>query len=314
MKKTAVNTLFHYYNLTRKHAFTENLFLFNSARHLFSQSKNNWRVYELVNENSRKVTARISFCLDQHKAQSPLRAPYGGLEIFDKVTPQELTDFVRLIETDLKAQQVRTIYIRSYPEAFSKNAAMLAQVFDELNYKHSKETTSIIPVDGKSFERKIKISERQKLKKAKSIFKFEMVRTKHLREIYTFIALCRKERNQSLSMTFAELNKLCELFSNRFLLVKVYNADGIAAACIAIKVNDQIVYTFYYAHARRFDKLSPVVWMMEGIYDYAKSNEFKFIDLGTSIVNGKVSRSLLHFKKSIGGQPSDKLIAEKLLI
>lgn len=265
------------------------------------------------NENTQKVTARISFCIYDGKAWSPFRAPFGGLEIYDKVNVNELTDFIRFIETDLKSHGVRSVFVRSFPEIYHKNSALIAQVFLELNYRHAKESTSVIHVDAKSFERKIKVSERQKLKKSKALFQFDLVKLKGLKEIYSFIALCRKERDQNLSMTFAELSKVTELFHNNFLLFKVSNKEGIAAACIAIKISDQIVYTFYYGHARKYDKISPVVWMMSGIYEYAKINRFKLIDLGTSLVNGKISRSLLHFKRSIGGQSSDKLIVEKSL-
>lgn len=313
MTKSASNTIFHFYDLNRQHVFAEYLFLFNSDRHLQSQSKNHWRVYELVNEYTQKTTARISFCIYEGKAMSPCRAPFGGLEIYDKATTHELTDFLRFIETDLKSHHVNSVFVRSAPEIYYKNSIQIAKVFSDLNYKHFKEVTSIIHVDSKSFERKIKVSERQKLRKSNTLFEFEKVSVKNLKEIYSFIAMCRKERAQTLSMTFTELSKTCDLFSNHFLLFKVSNREGNAAACIAIKVSDQILYTFYYGHARKFDKISPVVWMMSGIYDYAKEHRFKLIDLGTSIVNGKVSCSLLHFKRSIGGQNNDKLIVEKSL-
>ncbi len=313
MTKSAGNTIFHFYDLTRQHVFAEYLFLFNSEKHLQSQSKNHWRVYELVNEHTQRISARISFCIYEGKAWSPCRAPFGGIEVFDRCTHPELVNFIRFIETDFMGHGIKSVSIRMYPEMYAKAVVAVADAFAELHYRHTKESAAIIPVDSKSFERKIKISERQKLKKSKELFEFEIVKLNELKEIYSFILECRKERNQRLSMTLAELNKTCETFPEHFLLFKVSNKEGIAAACIAIKVSDQILYTFYYGHARKFDKISPVVWMMSGIYDYAKEHRFRLIDLGSSIVNGKVSRSLLHFKRSIGGQNSDKLIVEKSL-
>lgn len=314
MIKSAGNTVFHFYDLDRAHSFNDGLFLFNTALHLHSQARSNWRVYELLHEQTQQVTARISFFHQEDKALSPFRAPFGGLEVFDKCTLQELIDFIRLVETDLKSHGIKSVIIRMYPELYSKSVTLIANAFKDLHYRSSKESTSIIQVDSKSFERKIKISERQKLRKAKELFQFEQVRLKDLKEIYSFIATCRKERDQSLSMTFAELSKTCELFPDRFLLFKVSNKEGIAVACISIKVSDQVLYTFYYGHLRKYDKISPVVWMMSGIYDFAKSAGFKLIDLGSSSVNGRLSRSLLHFKKSIGGVNSDKHIFEKSFI
>jgi hypothetical protein len=56
-----------------------------------------------------------------------------------------------------------------------------------------------------------------------------------------------------------------------------------------------------------------VVLLIDGIYELAQSQGVKMIDLGTSMLEGKVNRSLLHFKKSIGGQSNRKLIFEKTL-
>ena len=97
------------------------------------------------------------------------------------------------------------------------------------------------------------------------------------------------------------------------LLFQVADESHLAAAAIVIKVSDKILYTFYYAHDKKFNKISPVVQLISGIYEYAQARNFTLIDLGTSMVDGKINRSLIQFKKSIGGKPSDKYIFEKTL-
>ena len=57
----------------------------------------------------------------------------------------------------------------------------------------------------------------------------------------------------------------------------------------------------------------PVVLLISGIYELARQQGIELIDLGTSMLNGKINRSLLHFKRSIGGQSNRKLIFEKTL-
>jgi CelD/BcsL family acetyltransferase involved in cellulose biosynthesis len=103
-------------------------------------------------------------------------------------------------------------------------------------------------------------------------------------------------------------------FPKKFFLYRVHDANSTVAAAIVIKVNNKILYTFYYAHARKFDKVSPVVLLIAGIYEVANEEGFEMIDLGTSMLDGKVNRSLLHFKKSIGGQSNHKHIFEKDLV
>lgn len=306
-------TVYHFFDLTRSDRFTENLFLYNAAAHLRSQTLRNWRVYEIINERTKKVAARISFNLQNGKALSPFRAPFGGLEVYDKVPLHDLVEFIRLVEADLVQQGIKSILIKSFASLYHQTASLVFDVFCEADYTHRKELTSVIPIDGKSFERKIKLSERQKLRKSKNLFQFKQIDQNHLQEIYCFLLACRHERNQTLSLSLKEIIKLGNLFSERIYLFNVHNQQGIAAACIALKVSDQVLYTFYYGHQKRYDKVSPVVWLMSGIYDFAQQNNFRCIDLGGTIVNGKMNRSLLHFKKSIGGVNSDKYYFEKVI-
>lgn len=307
------NYLFHSYDLRKDSCFTDSRFLFNSARHLRLQSGKNWRIYESLEEDDRVVKARIAFYLHEDNAVSPLRAPYGFVELYKKMNADELTEFFSLIEADLKMRGVNRIQLKSYPEAYDRNFSLIEGVLKRLKYSSHQEVSSIIPVDRKSFERKIKISERQKLRKAEQLFSFELLSVDHVKEVYSFIEDCRKEKSQSLSMSFADLKKTVLELPKHFFFYRVYDPNGTAAAAIVIKVNDEILYTFYYAHARKFDKISPVVLLISGIYKLAKEQGIGMIDLGTSMINGKVNRSLLHFKKSIGGQSSHKLIFEKSL-
>jgi hypothetical protein len=308
------NQLFHSFDLQRESTFTRTQFLFNSPKHLWLQSGKNWRIYEALEEDTSAVKVRIAFHINEGEASSPLRAPFGFLEIYRKISASELTGFFSLIEADLKTRGVRKIQIKSYPEVYDKNFGMLEEILKKLQYSTAQEVSSIIPVDRKSFDKKIKISERQKLRKAEKLFSFEKVKRAHLKEIYSFIEACRNERNQSLSMSFTELKRTVLTFPKHFTFYRVYDASGTAAAAILISVNKEILYTFYYAHARRFDKVSPVVLLISEIYEVAQNQGVEMIDLGTSMVNGKVNRSLLHFKKSIGAQTNRKLFFEKTLI
>jgi len=308
------NFLFHSYNLHKESSLTHTRFLFNSAKHLRLQAGKNWSVYEILNEDSRAVKARIVFHIHKEVATSPLRAPFGFLEIYKKISTDELTVFFSLIETDLKNQGVKKINLKSYPEAYEENFKVVEEVLKKLHYTVSSEVSSIIPVDNKPLEKKIKISERQKLRKAQQLFFFERLNIAHLKEVYSFIADCREERNQRLSMSFSELKKTVAAFPKNFFLYRLRNESGTAAAAIVIKINKEILYTFYYAHARRFDRVSPVVLLIAEIYEWSQGQNVEMIDLGTSMIDGKINHPLLHFKKSIGGQSNRKLIFEKTLL
>ena len=308
------NCLFHSYDLQSESSFTRTKFLFNSPKHLWLQSGKNWRIYEALEEGTNTVKVRIAFQINEGEALSPVRAPFGFLEIYRKISANELTSFFLLIEAELKNRGIRKIHIKSYPEGYVRNFELVEEILRTLQFSITQEISSIIPVDRKVFEKRIKISERQKLKKAEKLFSFEKVKRTYLKEIYTFIEDCRKERNQSLSMNFTEFKKTVLAFPKDFSFYRVYDSSGTAAAAIVISVNKKILYTFYYAHAKRFNKVSPVVFLISGIYKVAQNQGIAMIDLGTSMVNGKINRSLLHFKRSIGGQSNRKLIFEKTIL
>ena len=307
------NFLLHAYDLKTSTSLTPVRFLFNHAKNLRLQDAKNWRIYESLHPQSRSVKARIALHIVDDIAESPLRAPFGFMEIYEAVSSNELTKLLLWIEMDLKERGVERLQLKSYPEAYEKNFKLIETVIRELHYKESHEVSSIIHVDRKPFEKKIKISERQKLRKAEKWFSFQMLKKNQLPEVYSFIEACRKERDQHLSMSLPALQESVRAFPGNFFLYRVYDASETAAAAIVIKVNDEIWYTFYYAHARKFDKVSPVVFLLSNLYGLAQDQGIEMIDLGTSMINGKVNRSLIHFKKSIGGVSNRKLIFEKTL-
>ncbi len=287
-------------------------FLFNQARHLFLQSRKDWRVYGLRNKETKKTVALLIFNRKGKKMFSPLRAPFGSLEVFESIEQKEIDNLFYRIEEDFKMLGILSCQIKSYPEAYGPLATrLLHHTTLKLGFTCEEEVSSIIPVEVRPFEKKISISQRQKLKKSEKRFVHSQPRISSLRNVYDFISESRKEKNQSLSMSFRQLKKVVNRFPKNFLLFQVADEQHIAAAAIVIQVNTKILYTFYYAHDRRFNKISPTVMLISGIYRYAHDHQYEQIDLGTSMVNGGINRPLIQFKKSIGGQPSIKYIFDK---
>ncbi len=289
-------------------------YLFNEGDHALLQSKRGWHIFEYREVNSLKVWARFLVYVKSGEAHSPLKAPFGSVELFQKLSEVHLTDFLEQVQAQLSHLRVKQLVIRNTPDLYDLQTSTLLQaVLKKLGFESAEEVSSILLIDEKPFERKIKISERQKLKKAAATFQFEKVSSKELKKIYSFIAACRKEKNQNLSMSLRDLQKTISVFPDRFFLFTVGSKTELAAAAIVIQVSKNILYTFYYAHAKRYNRISPVVFLMSGIFEFAASKKYKLIDLGTSMIDGHVNRTLLHFKKSIGGVSNKKLTFYKPL-
>lgn len=271
-------------------------------------------MFDLRESRTGKIYSRISFNLKSGVAHSPLRAPFGSVEVYRKMTEIQLKEFLERVESELQNLGIRRIVIRGFPGLYDERLSqMVGEVMRSLQYSCHEEISSIIQVNENAFEKKIKVSERQKLKKAKALFQLDKVGVSDLKQIYSFIADCRKERNQSLSMTLAELKKTISVYPDRFYFFKTIRKSEIVAAAIVIQISKGILYTFYYAHAKKHNKVSPVVFLISGIYEFAQENRVNMIDLGTSMIGGHVNQPLLHFKKSIGGASCSKLTFTKSL-
>ncbi len=278
------------------------------------QSVTGWHVFEYREVKNDKVFARISFHLKAGEARSPLRAPFGSIEFYRKLNTDHVADFIVQVEEQISKLGAKRIIIRNAAELYNEEQSkVLKQVFLKSGFELDEEVSSIILLDEKPFDKKIKISERQKLKKAANVFRFTKVNKSTLSELYKFIASCREERQQSLSMTLPELKKLVTTFPNRLLFFKVGTEEETTAAAIVIRVSREVLYTFYYAHAKEHNRISPVVFLISGIYDFAMQHNYKMIDLGTSMIDGQVNKPLLHFKKSIGGVTTKKFTFTKVL-
>jgi lipid II:glycine glycyltransferase (peptidoglycan interpeptide bridge formation enzyme) len=154
--------------------------------------------------------------------------------------------------------------------------------------------------------------ERRKLLKSGG-FQFAVHSNNLLPVIYQFIENCRGERGQSLSMSFKQLRSVVSSVPDNFLLCTTKYALHIAAAAVVIKTSPYSWYQFYPAHSQKFNKYSPMVFLLSGLYNLARNEGVKMLDLGTSEFDGKPLEGLLKFKSRVGGERSFKEVYTKTL-
>ena len=289
-------------------------FIFHDPTHLKLQS-NDWISYYLVKKVNRKVLAQVSFHNLKGKAVTPLRAPFGSFLFSERLSPQGLYDFIRHCELQLKSDGIKQIRMTEPPLFYRKSGELLQSILFNLGYQVSHaEVNSGIHIDIIPFEKKIEVWEKRKLKQSKSkAGVYKHLPFSALDVVYEFILKCRKQRSQTLSMTLEELKVTANTFKKEFLFFGVYFDNELAAASIAIQVNASILYNFYSGHLKKFDSISPVVMLINGMYGFCRSHNIQLLDLGTSSINGQPNFSLLDFKLRLGAIPSMKLTFEKNL-
>ncbi len=290
--------------------------LFNTPLHRKIQSENNWHSYHIIRKDKKKIIGSVHFCLKDHVALSPFRAPYGSIELTNTITTLQLFEFIGFYERHLLKKGITKIVIKNYPEIYNTSQHNSVSVL-LLNYKYSisnAELGACIKINDAPFIDRIDLWEKRKLKQSqKAKLTFSSISLNKLKDTYQFIFKCRKERGQSLSMSCEDLSHTVNFMKSNFICFGVYQQEELIAASISIKVNKKVLYNFYSAHSKKADALSPVVFLINGIYSWCVGHKVELLDLGTSAWGGKPNFSLIDFKMRLGAEPSMKLTFEKKL-
>jgi hypothetical protein len=177
------------------------------------------------------------------------------------------------------------------------------------------EVGTVISVDEFALEDKLKSSERYILNRCrKSGFTCKQLTLENLDSVYQFIYGQLTLKGYSLSMSFDDLKKTVDNFPNQFFLFVVMDGDRMAAASVSIQVRSAVLYNFYVAHDPEYNHMSPVVMVVDGLYNFCKKNKFSILDLGTSMLDGKPNVTLLDFKLRLGGVVTEKITFSNKLV
>jgi hypothetical protein len=118
----------------------------------------------------------------------------------------------------------------------------------------------------------------------------------------------RKNLGVELSMTYAQIlesfTRLPEIY--RCYLAEIDNE--IVAAAIAVEISRESLYILYWGDKPGYwRKVSPVVAIFLHIYKEAQKEDFDFLDLGISSLDGQVNSGLARFKQNLGSVDSKKM-------
>ncbi len=264
----------------------------------------------IVNSENQEIAASIHFQIKEDTASSIITAPFGSISLFHEVDFDTLSDFMNYIETHLRLKGVRKIKIKHYPGiyhplAYDKVISVLA-----LNgYRVSIiDINQIIEITNNPFGSIIHPMEQRNLNKTK---KEGIIFTEHQNTeaemVFNAIDAFRKARGIPVNIESDSLIKLADMFPQNYKLFSVSMKNEMVAATVCVKVKDSILYNFLPAHNSSFNMYSPMVFLMEKIYQYTLENEIKFIDLGVSSINNNPQRGLIRFKERLGSTSVSKL-------
>jgi predicted N-acyltransferase len=220
------------------------------------------------------------------------------------------------VNIKLERHGVKEVVIKSYPEFLFPEAFKLvhnALIRHDYSIQLT-EVSAYIEVVNEDFENKLHKSQRRRLKKSREEgFHFQPMAPDQLSTVYEFIEARRSEKSYELSMAPKRMEILINTFPSRIKLFAVYHHETLIAASLTIMERSDVLYDFYHDHDSRYDSVSPVVFLLEGIYNCVRENNVSTINLGTSMVGNELNKPLLEFKQSLGADTSPKHTFKRLL-
>jgi predicted N-acyltransferase len=286
--------------------------LFNLPLHRQLQSATGWESFYLVDDVKKAVLAAIHFYVQQSSAMSPCRATFGGLEGVDSLSEEEKTQLLTFSSNELAKSGIQTLAVKQAPE-FGRMQNQ-EDFFLKAGFQIKlSEVDAFIEVDGE-YETKIQPRKAKKLRSLrKKDYQAEQLSLHHLTDVYSFILKAREQKGYTLSMSLEQIQELANQFPDRVLLFGVRRKEEMIAAAICLKVKTNWLYDFYHDHDAAHGAESPVVLLMELIYQYCFDNSIKWLQLGTSMTGDQVNEGLILFKERLGAKRVMKNTYQKII-
>lgn len=289
--------------------------LFHNPLHLSIQSPSGWKWFYVLHPRHKRVIASLYLHVQGDTASSSVQSPFGTVECSDDLAPNTLYHFLEFIERRLHQNGIRRIVLKCPPVHFYPKYEGLLQTFlFNLGYVVTDAKMGTVRRVADDFTTELNRLERRKLRKAHhAALSCRFISNDRQKEVYDFILSCRERKGYPLSMTFTDFERTVQAFPDRYILTGVYFQEQLISASVAVRVNTGILYNFYADHDSKYDSLSPVVLLVEMLYNYCREHNIVLLDYGTSATHGKPNFGLLTFKLRLGGTPSPKHTFEKQL-
>ena len=256
----------------------------------------------------------LGYDLATGRARSPGQAPFGAVQLAPGLGQAAVHQLLEVAEAELRRLGIGQLLLRGYPFAYDPaGAATLAEVLRQRGYRVALAEQNYHLDPARAYEAHLHPSERRRLHKCRRAGLFiEQEPAYLLPQAYAFIAGCRQERGQALSLPLERVQALFRAFPREHFLFSVREPGGAwAALTVAIQVSEKVLYNFYPASPLRCNSLSPVVLLNEGLHAFARASNMSVLDLGTSTLDSCPNASLLRFKRHLGGVAGLRLSWEK---
>ncbi|MBO3698116.1 GNAT family N-acetyltransferase [Roseivirga sp. E12] len=269
-----------------------------------------------IDDQADEAHAHVAFSIVDDIAYSPHKLPFGGLEVSEALSEEDITAFLLNVEQALVTMKINRVRIHQAPDTYFSQSKIASALIDCEYQSIQERVFHTIAVDESDLLDRMHKMEQRKNKKCVdggATFK-EVKRDK--KKVFQWINRFRELDYKPPSMSWADLENTNSLNPKMYRVFGVYMDDFMLAATVVVVVNDEAVYHFMPAsdvEFRHYRKYSPMVFLVNNLYKWCQDNSIRVLDLGTSYVDMKMKESLANFKEHLGGKTSEAVSWEKKL-
>ncbi|UFH56408.1 GNAT family N-acetyltransferase [Spirosoma sp. KNUC1025] len=295
--------------------FCQHGFFFNEPAHLCQQSDGPFYLLTALNQRTGLTEARCAFFPNADKAVSPIAAPFGSIEFADTLPEPTLDAFLKALITAV--QSIGTfarLQLTNYPACYAPSqASRLVTKLSEHGFQIIQTNPTFYLATKSDFAQAFAPAERRRLRKCREAgFQFQQCASHEVLNVVRFLYETRRQQGYTLTIAPAKLEKLLQTFPEQFPVFTVTDGPKLAALTVAVRVREDILYTFLPASHPDYRTFSPMVMLTDGLVSYGRERNIRLLDLGTSLDENQLPKlSLMRFKRNLGARESPKLVFEK---
>lgn len=290
--------------------------LFHASKHLTLKGGEITSFF-ITHPKRQVCCAEVHFHIDRARATSRMHAPFGSFLFDSRLSPEVLLDFMAFCESELrKAGSEELVLVHAPWHYYAEHYALLHPLLLQNGFcVLQAEVGSLLDIEAGGYAVSLHTWEQRRLRQAQAAgLRASCLPAGELPVVYDFLKDCRHHKGYGLSMSYQDIHQLNLNFPETIHLFAVHDKNRIAAAALCVVVNPQVLYAFYYDHHSDYDKVSPVVLLMQYVYQWCAERKFRYLDLGTSTTpEGDINLPLLSFKLRLGAKPSPKYTFQKIL-
>ncbi len=279
-------------------------FLFYQPAYLHAQNYENPVAFTAIDQS--KLMAAIVFNCKNDLATSLSKSPFGAIWVNPNLSLESIKHFLAFIKETLAGDSICKMQV-TLPSAIY--SSFNRDIWKSIDFEVIlEETNQHILIDG-DFESKLHLMERRKLKKLRSgkiKISMEPTSTDVLSECHRFIADCRADQGLKINIELDKLMDLCFSLQGKYDVFTARSGDQLVSAVITCRVNQNHMYYYLPATDYRYRKQSPMVGLVELIYQKCSRLNIQHLDLGVSSTNGELQQGLYDFKERLGALPTTK--------